>query len=218
MKIFEKSVEFNYINDRNYVHSSSIIQCIWLNIESYFHSYDGQGIFMDIRFHHILNSNAKLIVFDEHQNFLEKDHISSEGVVYTEGMKLYFYLFEDTNSKVVKSNNFKYCVDVNCAGDYEGVCIIGTDDIDSYISNIIEANKRVHKITLCEKSKIEVVNLYMKKIPILCLDEGLKLTTITIKNLGVREHGDGVATLNKIKFHDFSGLQFDVAFFVKEGV
>jgi len=219
MKILEEDASFNFIDDREYVNSSSIIQYIWLSIEPYLSSHSKQDIFIDIRFHQVLKSNAKFIVFDEYQDFSEVKHIVSEGVVYTENMKLYYCLLEDVGNDVIKNEQFEYCVNIDHAGNYEGLCTIGIDDANSYISNIIEANKRVHKITQCKNSKLEIINLYMKKLPLLHITKDFeKKATLLIENLGVREHGNDITTLNRIKLPEFSDLQFDIAFLIKGGI
>ena len=158
MELFKKDASFSYVNGRAYVHSSSIIEYIWLSVKPHFSSQSGQEIYIDIRFHQVLKSNAKFIVLDEFQDFSKDKNIVSEGVVYTEQMKLYFYLFEDTGRDVVGNDNFEYCVDMDSTGNYEGLCVISINNITSYIGNIIEANKRVHKITQCNNSKLEIIS------------------------------------------------------------
>ena len=216
MELFKKDASFSYVNGRGYVHSSSIIEYIWLSVKSHFSSQNDQEIYIDIRFHQVLEANAKFIVFDEFQDFSKDKNIVSEGVVYTKQIKLYFYLFEDTGRDVVENDNFEYCVDMDSTGNYEGLCVISINNITSYIGNIIESNKRVHKITQCNNSKLEIINLYMKKFPLQIADKNFEKITLLIENIGVREHKSDITTLNRIKFLEFPGMQFDFAFLVKE--
>ena len=216
MKIIEKDAAFTYINNRTYVHSSSIIEYIWLSVKSYFSSYSKQYIFIDIRFHQVLTSNAKIIVFDKYQDYSKDSLLVSEGVLYTNDTKLYFYLFKDEVSAVISNEYFEYSVQIDTNENYGGSCAIGIIDIPSYIRNTIEANKRVHILTLHNNEKLEIINLYMKKFPINIPYNNFDKINLHIENFSIRGHNNDIATLNKIKIVEFDGMQFDVAFLVKE--
>ena len=68
MKLEEKISSFNFVNNREYVHSSTIIDFIWKNIKQFFANNHKHLIFMDIKFHQELKKNAKIILFDEYQD------------------------------------------------------------------------------------------------------------------------------------------------------
>lgn len=216
MKIIEKNAAFTFINNRTYVHSSSIIEYIWLSAKSYFSSYGKQYIFIDIRFHQVLTSNAKLIVFDKYQDYSKVSLLVSEGVLYTNDTKLYFYLFKDEANIIINNEYVEYSVQMDTNKNYGGSCVIGIIDIPSYIRNTIEANKRAHIMTFHNNKKLEIINLYMKKLPINIPYNNFDKINMHIENIGIRGHNNDIATLNKIKIVEFDGMQFDVAFLVKE--
>ena len=51
MKLEEKLTSLNLVNNRKYVHSSTIIDFIWKNVKQFVPSGFKQPIFMDIKFH-----------------------------------------------------------------------------------------------------------------------------------------------------------------------
>ena len=60
MKLEEKLTSFSLVNNRKYVHSSTIIDFIWKNIKQYVLSGLKQPIFMDIKFHQELKKMQNL--------------------------------------------------------------------------------------------------------------------------------------------------------------
>jgi len=216
LKILEKDLLFSYTNNRTYVHSSSIIECIWLSVKSYFSSYSNQYIFIDIRFHQILTSNAKIIVFDTYQDYSKDSLLASEGVLYTNDTKLYFYLFKNEVDIIINNEYFDYSVQIDANKNYGGSCLIGAIDIPSYLKNVIEANKKAHLLTFNSNKKLTILNLYMKKFPINTPYNNVEKINLHIENFGVKEHIKDIVTLNKIKIVEFDDIQFDIAYLVKQ--
>ena len=60
MKLEEKLTSLNLVNNRKYVHSSTIIDFIWKNIKQFVPSGFKQPIFMDIKFHQELKKMQNL--------------------------------------------------------------------------------------------------------------------------------------------------------------
>jgi|APSaa5957512535_1039671.scaffolds.fasta_scaffold64021_2 hypothetical protein len=217
MKLLEEKTLFSYINNRTYVHSSSIIDFIWFKIKNLSCIDESRFCCIDIRFHRILKSNAVFIVFDEYQNFSKDESLISEGTVYEGDNIVYFYFFENKKSRSIHNIKFEYSISKeNFSGNYSGSCTIGASDALDYVSNIIETNKRIHKLEYAKDSTLEIINLYMKNFPINMTGYSLKKVDILIENLGKREHKDSITTLNQLNFPAFPEIRSEIAFLVKE--
>lgn len=217
MKLEEKISSFNFVNNREYVHSSTIIDFIWKNIKQFFANNHKHLIFMDIKFHQELKKNAKIILFDEYQDISKIKNLSVECKIYSENLKFYIYMFEDQNSCIIKNIELNYSVtEMIVSGKYSGRCIISAENSLLMISNIIEANKRIHELTHLQKEKLKVINLYMKRFPISMLDSKLTKLKTLISNLSVVDFKGNNTTLNKIELVDCNNLSFEIAFIIKK--
>ncbi len=217
MKLAEKLTSFNLVNNRSYVHSSTIIDFIWKNVKQFVSSDFKHPIFMDIKFHQELKKNAKFVIFDIYQDISKIKNLLVECLIYSENLKLYIYLIEDKNNNILKNIELNYSVtEMVLSSDYSGSCIISAENSLTMISNIIEANKRIHELTYLQKEKLKVINLYMKKFPINILNTKLTKVKTLIKNLGISDFKGNNTTLNKIEIVDLNNLSFEIAFLIKK--
>ena len=217
MKLEEKLSSFNFINNRAYVHSSTIIDFIWKNIKKFFPNNHKHLIFMDIKFHQELKKNAKFILFDQYQDISRIKNLSVECRIYSENLKLYIYLVEDQNSDILNNINLDYSVsEMVVSSDYSGSCIISAENSLTMISNIIEANKRIHELTYLQKEKLKVINLYMKKFPINILNSKFTKLKTLISNIGISNFKGNNTTLNRIELVDYNKFSFEIAFLIKK--
>ncbi len=217
MKLAEKLTSFDFVNNRAYVHSSTIIDYIWNNVEPFVRTDSKYPIFMDIQFHQELKSNAKFVIFDVYQDISKINDLSVVCTIYSENIKLYVYLLEEKNCTVVNSIEIDHSVtEVEINGDYSGSCIISAQNSFKLISNIIEANKRIHQLTHLQSEELKVINLYMKRFPIHILSDSLTEVKILIHNLGVSDYKGDNATLNRIELIDVCSSGFEVAFLIKK--
>ena len=217
MKSVEKLSSFNFVNNREYVHSSTIINFIWENVKKFFPSNYKCLIYMDIKFHQELKKNARIILLDQYQDISKIKNLSVECKIYSENSKFYIYMFEDQNNDIIKNIELNYSVtEMIVSGDYSGRCIISAENSLIMISNIIEANKRIHELTHLQKEKLKVINLYMKRFPISVLDSRLKKLKTLISNLSVVDFKGNNTTLNRIELVDCDNLSFEIAFILKK--
>jgi hypothetical protein len=216
VKLLEKLTSFNFVNNRPYVHSSTIIDYIWKNVEPFI-SIDSRQIFlMDIQFREELKSNAKIIIFDTHQDISKINDLSVMCKVYSENLRLYIYLFEEKKSIIVNNIDIDYTIkEEKISDNYSGSCVISGQNSFKLISNIIEANKRIHQLTHLQNKDLKVINLYMKKFPINIFCKSLDEVKILIQNLNISDYKGDNATLNRIKFIDGFASDFEVAFLLK---
>ena len=217
MKLEEKLTSFNLVNNRKYVHSSTIIDFIWKNIKQYVPSGFKQPIFMDIKFHQELKKNANFILFDQYQDISKIKNLSVESRIYSENLNLYIYLVEDQNSDILNNIELDYSVtEMVVSGDYSGSCIISAENSLTMIGNIIEANKRIHELTYLQKEKLKVINLYMKKFPINILNSKFTKLKTLISNIGISNFKGNNTTLNRIELVDYNKFSFEIAFLIKK--
>ena len=217
MKLAEKLTSFDFVNNRKYVHSSTIIDFIWNNVEPFFPSNSKYPIFMDIKFHQEFKCNAKFVVFDVYQDISKIRNLSVVCTIYSENLKLYVCLVEDQNYNIVNSIEINYSVtEIETSGDYSGSCVISANNSLSMISNIIEANKRIHQLTHLQNEKLKVINLYIKRFPVNILNSSLNKVKTLIHNLGIRDYKGDNATLNSIELIDVPTSSFEVAFLIKK--
>ena len=133
VKSVEKLSSFNFVNNREYVHSSTIINFIWENVKKFFPSNYKYLIYMDIKFHQELKKNARIILLDQYQDISKIKNLSVECKIYSENSKFYIYMFEDQNNDIIKNIELNYSVtEMIVSGDYSGRCIISAKIISGF--------------------------------------------------------------------------------------
>ena len=217
MKFEEILTSFDFVNDRSYVHSSTIIENICKHVEPFFQKERDYPVLMDIQFKQELKSNAKIVIFEKSQDISKIKNLSVDCKIYSEKLTLYIYLLEEKKSDVIFNTSLDYSIkEIKIDGNYSGSCVISGQSSIRLISNIIEANKLIHKLTYAKNEKLKIINLYMKKFPVNILRKNLTEVKILISNLNISNYHRNDATLNKIDLVDVSAQGFEIAFLVKK--
>ena len=112
-----------------------------------------------------------------------------------------------------------YVVDeMTLDGEYAGKCIIDSSNRIAFVENIIEANKRLHVMTLQDgRSDFKVVNLYVKGFPVSfppIKGQDASRLQLHIQNVSIRSRADSVVTLNSLHFPETDMDPFEMCFVV----
>ena len=89
MKLLEKLTSFNFVNERSYVHSSTIIEYIWQNIQQFIKKDNDYPVYMDIHFRNELKSNATILVYDESQDISKYRNLNVICKIYSKKINLF---------------------------------------------------------------------------------------------------------------------------------
>jgi len=201
---------FQLLGNRDYVHSSNIIEYLHKNCEM-LTGFSTDGTLLDIKFYGRITTNCAVEPHDEPVDNSAKD-ILCEAVIRCDKGKRFIYFKEALDSKWPESVPVNYDVsEIELNGNYSGKYRIQSDTYGHFIKNLIEANKRVH-LADCLDKDIQVINIFMRNVPLsLCLDDAMIQLDIT--NIGRRDSHDGsILTLNRISISELDTRDIEVGF------
>ena len=214
MKEFKTDFEFK--DNRNYVHSTTMIEDLCRLIYGNFYPESEWEMHkIDAKFHKEVLCNGKFLIAEDISELPESDTASADFRFYNATRSIYAAFVEDKGASVTKRIKTNYRVeDIVLEKDFSGTCRIGCPDRAAFVENVIEANKRMHLLTLKDKNKsLKVINLYMKKFPAFVPDEAKELL-LKIENISVRQREGSLATLNSLYFPNVQSIRFEIAYVV----
>ena len=215
MKEFKTDFEFK--DNRNYVHSTTMIEYLCRLIYGNFYPESEWEMHkIDAKFHKEVLCNGKFLIAEDISELPESDTASADFRFYNATRSIYAAFVEDKGASVTKRIKTNYRVeDIVLEKDFSGTCRIGCPDRAAFTENVIEANKRMHLLTLKDKNKsLKVINLYMKKFPAFVPDEAKELL-LKIENISVRQREGSLATLNSLYFPNVQSIRFEMAYIVE---
>ena len=215
MKEFKTDFEFK--DSRNYVHSTTMIEDLCGFIYGYIDPEDKWEMpKIDAKFHKEVLCNGKFLITENISELPEGGFASADFRFYDATRSTYAAFIEDKEISVTKRIKTNYRVeDIVLEKDYSGTCRIACSDRVAFTENVIEANKRMHLLTLKDKNKtLKVINLYMKKFPVFVPSESKELL-LKIENINVRQREGSLATLNSFHFPDMQFVRFEMAYIVE---
>lgn len=212
------TTNFEYKNDRDYVHSTTMIHALSKIIHnSFYPGKEWEVPMIDAKFHKPVHCNGEFFI-SEKRSDLDKIAAAAEFSYYDTKHAISAVFVEDKDTRVVNRIKTDYSVeDLVVEGDFSGTCRIGCPNTNAMIENIIEANKIIHQITLKDKDSLRVVNLYIKKLPVFLPASGMPdsgKAQLKIKNIGARTRDDSVATLNSLSFPEICMDSFELSYVV----
>jgi len=158
---------------------------------------------IDASFHKKLVTNGMFYFFDESEERKKNNTTAATFKIYSGNSTVSVQFDADKNQAVTKNCKTNYLVsEIVQTRPFEGSCMIGCSSYRALIENIIEANKRIHLLTLKDNGKNpEVINLYMKNCPFVLDSEKFnKKTGIEITNQSTRQLIGSIMTLNSVVF------------------
>ena len=215
MKEFKTDFEFK--DNRNYVHSTTMLELL---IKIIYKNYYAEDLWempkIDAKFHKEVLFNGNFVIAEDISEFPETGTASADFRFYDATRSRYAAFIEDKGISVTKRIKTNYRVeDIVLERDFSGTCRIGCEDRAAFIENVIEANKRMHLLTLRDQNKtLKVINLYMKKFPVFVPSEAKELL-LKIENINVRQRAGSLATLNSFYFPDMQVVRFEMAYIVE---
>ena len=201
---------FSYKDDRSYINSSTM--CAFLG-EMVVPALGLQAVDtrMDAQFHRPATMNGVMRCQEAPSDMRSSPAIAAEFRL-TSGTKNFYIYFIEDQKPISNWTDTKYEIqDLKLLSPFAGSCHININNELSFFENIIEANKRLHQYTLDDK-KINVINLYMKKIPLGLMYQKKGMYLLNIQHIGSRSHNDGLATINEFSFAELNLSTFQMCY------
>lgn len=215
MKEFKSDFEFK--DSRNYVHSTTMIEGLCRFIyRNFYPENEWETPKIDAKFHKEVLYNGKFLIVEDISELPESGTASADFRFYDATRSIYAAFIEDKGISVTKRIKTNYKVeDIVLEKDFSGTCRIACADRVAFTENVIEANKRMHLLTLKDKNKaLKVINLYMKKFSAFVPD-GTQELLLKIENISVRQREGSLATLNLLYSPDVQSIRFEMAYVVE---
>ena len=213
----EFKADFEFKDSRNYVHSTTMIEDLCgLIYENIYPEDKWEMPKIDAKFHKEVLCNGKFLIAEDISELPESGTVSADFRFHDGNRSIYAAFIEDKDISVTRRIKTNYKVeDIVLEKDFSGTCRIACADRATFTENVIEANKRIHLLTLRDKSKeLKVINLYMKKFPAFVPDEAKKLL-LKIENISVRQREGSIVTLNSLYFPDVQFIRFEMSYIVE---
>lgn len=214
MKEFKTDFEFK--DNRAYVHSTTMIEQLNRIIYENFYPENTWDVpLLDAKFHKEVAQNGSFFISED----LPENHLNEAASAsfrfYDRHRTLHVFLIEG-NVDVTRRIRTNYRVeDLILEKDFSGTCRILCSNRASFTENVIEANKRIHLLTIKDYNPpLKVINLYMKKFPA-TVPEGAKDLLMKIVNISARSSGNSMATLNALWFPSLELDKFELAYVVQ---
>ena len=172
---------------------------------------------VDARFHKEVLFNGRFLVSEDNTTIPEYSSTSANFRFYDKDHSIMAVFTEDKEVNVVHRIKTSYSVeDIMVQRDFSGICKIGCNNRIAFTENIIEANKRVHLLTLKDRgTNLKVINLYMKGFPVYHYIEECDYLLLKIENISVRPRDSSLATLNSLYFPQLQSERFEMAYIVE---
>ena len=210
-----------YKNDRDYIHSSTLIAEAWLLINRNRLSLgEWNSVVVDAKFPRIVDSNGFYQISENVANFVGINNASASFCFHDNKRHVYAAFIADTSMRVNKRITVHYGIeDIICDGNFSGSGYVDCLHLEAMLENVIEINKRLHLMTLAGRGDgLRVLNAYMKRFPVLFnLEQRQKLSRVylEIKNVGARYQNDTVSTLNTLIFPQLNETLLQIGFLVR---
>lgn len=215
MREFETDFEFK--DSRNYVHSTTMLENLCGFIYGNIYPEDKWEMpKIDAKFHKEVLCNGRFLITEDISQLPDSETRSADFRFYDATRSIYAAFIEDKGISVTKKIKTNYRIeDIVLEKDFSGTCKIACSDRVAFTENVIEANKRMHLLTLRDKNKaLKVINLYMKKFPAF-VPVGVRDLLLKIENISVRTSESSLATLNSFYFSDMQFIRFEMAYIVE---
>lgn len=207
----EIKTNFEFKDDRSYVHSSTICDEITNRVLPQL-LFEHGGLVLDAKFHRFFNKDGTFICQEKpFSEDLLRGAVADFRLSTRSG---YVYiLLRDDGGEILKRSKANYSVtDVELLEPYTGFAKIYMDGYSNFFSNIIEANKRIHLMSGLN-ADLKVINVYMKKLQLDLPFNNKNGVMVNIENVSIRKHLKGLMTLNKISLMG-SDINFDICYFI----
>lgn len=222
-KIQEFKTDFAFKDKRDYVHASTMLEELTkLVYGNYYPEEKWEGPKVDAKFHKSVLYNGVFKLSEKLDALTDYDSANAVFRFFNDDRSISATFHENDDMSVVRRIKTSNTVeDISLEKAYSGLCKIDGSSRVSLIENIIEANKRIHLLTLRDRdTDLKVINLYMKKFPVsLPIHEDIDYGRVKLKieNVSVRHRDDSAVTLNSLWFPELKMERFEISYIV-EGI
>jgi hypothetical protein len=191
-----KSTDFSFLGARDYIHSTSIIEFIHNNINSFI-SDSPVEYSLDIKMYKEVSTNCKVDIYNCYHEYIDKT-VMCEIILKSNNDKRFVYFLSNHKVIIKKTITPIYHVEeIDLYGKFSGHYRIASNNYSEFIKNIIQSNKELH-IKNLGLGEFKIINMFMKNVPVGLL-KYINILDIEIKNIGIREISDGnLSTLSEI--------------------
>jgi hypothetical protein len=213
LKKFKTSFEF--VDNRNYVHSSTILTFI-ASVLSSMHENEFYLI-KKIKFRSEVNKNGTLVLANSFKDLDGIKDIKFDFDILANDIALYGYFVEDLSHSIINNIQSNYNLKNHKSNNFLG----GKSSFeiskfsDSIYADMIQFNKIMHVSSFKDRHVKKISNVLMQNVPIWTNFDKLDFTEISCKNLFIRESIDGIMTLNQINLKEVSRVfTLEISFFL----
>lgn len=213
MKLFEVITNFKLKGPRKYINSSTLCEFIvisWCN----FSSENLLNVNFSINMHHEAKTNGKLIFYKKKHKVKEIGAACEAEIIVNNKVVSYCYFVEGNFIPAMEPSPIYKVSQFESFSDFSGICFLGTDSPLELLENVIEANKRLHLMSL-DVGTYNVINMYMTTFPFGILKFG-GMQKLIINNKRKRFQLEGIATISDFFFETLPEHKFQISFFAKK--
>jgi len=206
--------DFEFKDQRTYVHGSSLVEGAWKAAVS---AQIGRWVRprADATFIKPVTTNGHFHLATTKSGLPPADSLAAWFRISEGNESLWVgFVADETVTVNRRVATGRRIVNLTAVGPFAGHCLIGVSSTAELLENLIEANKQIHLTTVAATGVPAVVNAYMRGVPLLPVD-GIHETAVAIANLAVRQAGAVTTTLNQITCPALQTDAFEIAYLLR---
>jgi hypothetical protein len=171
---------------------------------------------MDVKFHRLIRANGRFGIGRASDRPWE-GVVDAEFILYDSKEFIYGFFEEDPTLQVDKRIRSNPIIEnLRLTEKFAGECLIAFEGLASLLENIIEANKRVHVLTIgSPATELSVLNMYMRRFPVGLNPPASGKVILRIDNISSRTQEGATVTLNRLTIPELCSDDFELSYLVK---
>jgi hypothetical protein len=207
--------DFEFKDDRSYVHGSTLVEWCWKVATEH----GGAGAWprprVDATFVRWAWANGRFWLGRAQSDLPPRQRLSTLFHLYDVGRHLWLGFEEDRSLPVSRRVRTERRIeDCRLSEPFSGTCQISAATLTVLLENVLEANKRIHLMSVATQPAPSVINAFMRAFPLQpTRDEAL--VSLKILNTSRRQLGDSVATLARLTCAAIDPEPFEIAYVLR---
>jgi hypothetical protein len=210
--------DFEFKDDRTYVHGSTLIEWCWRVARDQAGADRWSQPCVDATFTRWVHANGVFWTAEDAKSLPERQRLSALFRVY-DARRAVWLGFEEQPEWVVERrvNTTRRIDDCRLLGSFSGSCLIDARSLPVLLENVLEANKRLHLLSVADRGRPAVINAYMRRFPLAPTGRDTPVR-LDVENVSCKELGGTIATMNRLICSEVAPEPFEISYMLKFGV
>jgi hypothetical protein len=209
--------DFTFKDQRTYVHGSSLVESCWEIAAGCGGPAGWSAPRIDATFARMVYANGQYWIADSQEALPPRHRLSAFFRVFDAARSLWLGFEEAPERTIAQRRPTERRIEgCELSAPFSGRCLIDVGTTTVWLENILEANKRLHLMSVAERGVPAVLNAYMRRVP-LPATPAAGVAVLDVENVSRKDSGTQIATLSRLRCAAVSAEAFEIAFLLKFG-